>query len=78
MAIYDFILELYRTCSGDWDALIEPGVTGEDLHDFLTYAATFLSNVGNYFVRHKFFARSRSMLIYAGLRRPEVRAYCGC
>ncbi|KAJ8131987.1 hypothetical protein O1611_g1639 [Lasiodiplodia mahajangana] len=48
LAIFDFILELHRTCSGDWDALIEPGITREDLHKFLIYAATFLSNIGNY------------------------------
>ncbi|KAI1123465.1 peptidase family M49-domain-containing protein [Nemania abortiva] len=46
--IFDFILELYRSCSGNWSTLIEPGVTAGDLHKFLTYAATFLSNIGNY------------------------------
>ncbi|KAI1362003.1 peptidase family M49-domain-containing protein [Xylaria arbuscula] len=49
IAIYDFILELYRSCSGDWDALLGQGITSEDLNDFLTYAAAFLSNLGNYF-----------------------------
>ncbi|TGJ79176.1 hypothetical protein E0Z10_g9592 [Xylaria hypoxylon] len=49
LAIFEFILELFGTCSGNWDALIELGISGEDLHGFLTYAATFLSNVGNYF-----------------------------
>ncbi|KAF2972683.1 hypothetical protein GQX73_g857 [Xylaria multiplex] len=49
LAIFDFILELFHVCSGNWDAFIEPGVSTEDLHGFLTYAATFLSNVGNYF-----------------------------
>ncbi|KAI0531914.1 peptidase family M49-domain-containing protein [Xylaria digitata] len=49
LAIFDFILEVFRVCSGSWGAFIEPGVSAEDLHGFLTYAATFLSNVGNYF-----------------------------
>ncbi|KAI0427570.1 hypothetical protein F5Y09DRAFT_350328 [Xylaria sp. FL1042] len=48
-AIYHFILELFRSCSGNRDGLIEPGVSGEEVHSFLTYAATFLSNLGNYF-----------------------------
>ncbi|KAJ3521737.1 hypothetical protein NM208_g13157 [Fusarium decemcellulare] len=47
--IFDFILELHRTCSGDWRSLIGPDVSSEDLQAFLTYAATFLSNVGNYY-----------------------------
>lgn len=50
-AIFDFILELYRTCSGNWSSLIGPDVSSEDLQRLLTYAATFLSNVGNYYVR---------------------------
>ncbi|KAI0412614.1 peptidase family M49-domain-containing protein [Xylaria grammica] len=49
LAIFDFILELYGTCSSNWDTLVEPGVSAEDVRRFLTYAATFLSNVGNYF-----------------------------
>ncbi|KAI0973575.1 peptidase family M49-domain-containing protein [Xylaria arbuscula] len=49
LAIYNFILELFHSCSGNWKALIEPGVSGEELEGFLTYAATFLSNIGNYF-----------------------------
>lgn len=48
-AIFDFILELHRTCSGDWQSLIGPDVSSEHLQRFLTYAATFLSNVGNYY-----------------------------
>ncbi|RKK17492.1 Dipeptidyl peptidase 3 [Fusarium oxysporum f. sp. cepae] len=48
-AIFDFILELYRTCSGNWRSLIGPNVSSKDLQRLLTYAATFLSNVGNYY-----------------------------
>ncbi|KAK3897692.1 dipeptidyl peptidase 3 [Staphylotrichum tortipilum] len=48
--IFDFILELHRACDGDWDAFTEAReISRDDLHRFLTYAATFLSNVGNYF-----------------------------
>lgn len=50
--IFDFILELYQSCSGDWDMLVAEGCIGqEDCDAFLDYAATFLSNVGNYYVR---------------------------
>ena len=48
--IFDFILELHMHCSGDWDTLVDSHVSKESLHKFLTYAATFLSNVGNYYV----------------------------
>ncbi|KAI1274271.1 peptidase family M49-domain-containing protein [Xylaria sp. FL0933] len=51
-AIYDFILELFGSCSGKWDALIGPGISREDIRGFLTYAAMFLSNIGNYFISH--------------------------
>ncbi|KAH6890266.1 peptidase family M49-domain-containing protein [Thelonectria olida] len=47
--IFDFILELYHTCSGAWPSLIGPDVSSDDLQRFLIYAATFLSNVGNYY-----------------------------
>lgn len=50
--IFNLILELYASCSGNWDKLgkeinIHPGEMGS----FLDYAATFLSNIGNYYVR---------------------------
>ncbi|UNI18779.1 Dipeptidyl-peptidase III [Purpureocillium takamizusanense] len=47
--IFDFILELYRDCSGDWHSLVGPDVSSDSLHAVLTYAATFLSNIGNYY-----------------------------
>jgi len=49
--IFDFVLELYRTCSGDWKSLADDTINNDELNRFLTYAATFLSNVGNYYVR---------------------------
>ncbi|KAL7897408.1 peptidase family M49 domain-containing protein [Trichoderma sp. TUCIM 5745] len=48
-SIFDFIIELYRSCSGDWNSLIGNEVDGVELQAFLTYMATFLSNVGNYY-----------------------------
>ena len=49
--IYDFILELYSVCLGDWNTFVEQGDLKEhELEAFLDYAATFLSNIGNYYV----------------------------
>ncbi|PYH64693.1 dipeptidyl peptidase III [Aspergillus vadensis CBS 113365] len=48
--IFDFIMALYHSCDGIWEQLaIETGVGVQELENFLEYAATFLSNVGNYF-----------------------------
>jgi dipeptidyl-peptidase III len=47
--VYDFIMALYATCGGNWNALAEKaGVSEEDLASFLEYAAMFLGNCGNY------------------------------
>lgn len=47
--IYDFIIELYKTCNGDWKSVQEKaGITAEDLQHFLEYAGQFLGNCGNY------------------------------
>ena len=49
--IFDFILELYRSVSGDWETLVRNGIVeAEECEAFLDYAARFLSNVGNYYV----------------------------
>ena len=51
-AIFDFILELYRSCTGDWEKLAaNTSVPIANLRHFLEYSAVFLGNVGNYFVR---------------------------
>ncbi|PWY82924.1 dipeptidyl peptidase III [Aspergillus heteromorphus CBS 117.55] len=48
--IFDFIISLYRSCDGNWEQLAaESGVDIQDVERFLDYAATFLSNVGNYY-----------------------------
>ncbi|KAI1776192.1 dipeptidyl peptidase III [Hypoxylon cercidicola] len=50
LAIFDFILELYKTCGGHWEQLSEIGeIDEEEVQAWLEYAATFLSNVGNYY-----------------------------
>lgn len=50
LAIFDFILELYSSCDSDWHQISEVNGVTEDLRGFLEYAATFLSNIGNYYV----------------------------
>ncbi|OJI87134.1 hypothetical protein ASPTUDRAFT_54154 [Aspergillus tubingensis CBS 134.48] len=48
--IFDFIMALYHGCDGNWEQLAtETGVSVQELENFLEYAATFLSNIGNYF-----------------------------
>lgn len=49
--IYRFILELHRACDGNWQQFVDQAlITDEDLEHLLNYAATFLSNIGNYYV----------------------------
>lgn len=48
-AIFDFILELYRQCKGDFAGLFRScKLSDEDLRYFQEYAAMFLGNLGNY------------------------------
>ena len=50
--IFDFILEMYSVCQGEWKSLASrAGVSIESLDLFLEYAAVFLDNIGNYYVR---------------------------
>ena len=50
--IFDLILELYSVCQGEWKSLASrTGVSIESLDLFLEYAAVFLGNIGNYYVR---------------------------
>lgn len=45
-------MDLYNTCEGNWEQLAtKTGVGILLLDEFLDYAARFLSNIGNYFVR---------------------------
>ncbi|KAK0099274.1 bifunctional diacylglycerol diphosphate phosphatase/phosphatidate phosphatase [Cadophora gregata] len=48
--IYDFILELYKACDGDWNKFVESGVAREHLDTWLEFAGMFLSSLGNHFV----------------------------
>ena len=49
--IYDFVMEVYADCAGDWHSLEgRCGVTSQEVEELLDYAAQFLSNVGNYYV----------------------------
>lgn len=51
--IFDFIMALHHSCDGNWEQLAtETRVSVQEIEKFLNYAATFLSNVGNYFVRN--------------------------
>ena len=73
-AIFDFILELYRSCSGNWAELIGPSVSEDDMRKFLTYAAAFLSNLGNYFVNTQLSPLLATYILMSlGLRGPKVR-----
>lgn len=51
-SIFDFIMALYSSCDGDWERLAsQADLDFSDVQLFLDYAATFLSNMGNYYVR---------------------------
>lgn len=48
--IFNFIMELHCVCSGRWNDIARRcGVSDADISAFLDYAATFLSNIGNYY-----------------------------
>ena len=48
-AIFDFIIELYKTHNGNWsEAQKKSGINDIDLKHFLEYATQFLGNCGNY------------------------------
>jgi dipeptidyl-peptidase III len=51
-AIFDFIVEIHKTCTGHWWALADRlGINHDQVTAFIDYAATFLSNIGNYYGR---------------------------
>jgi hypothetical protein len=53
ISIFHFILELYRSCGGNWlDLAFRTGLAIGQLKRFLDYAAVFLGNIGNYFVSY--------------------------
>jgi dipeptidyl-peptidase III len=78
-AIYDFILSLYKSCSGDWDGLAKnAGVDQGQLAAFLEYSAQFLGNSGNYksFGDSKFVPRcDESAFAALAATNPEVKKF---
>jgi dipeptidyl-peptidase-3 len=49
--IFDFIMDLHSACGGDWDTLTTRcEILPEELDALLEYAATFLCNLGNFYV----------------------------
>ncbi len=49
--IFDFIIEVYQACKGDWNLLADRvKISDAALEAFLECAAVFLANVGNYYV----------------------------
>ena len=49
ISIFDFILEVYRSCDGDWPKIAtQVNISHDTLTRFLEYAAVFLANIGNY------------------------------
>lgn len=73
--IFDFLMELYASCSGNWNIIVEEGgITAEECDALLEYAATFLSNVGNYYVSWSPpKSTAAAHICNIGLRRSEVR-----
>ena len=52
LGIFSYILGLYDVYRGDWERVaIDARVSIYELSRFLDYAAVFLSNGGNYYVR---------------------------
>ena len=76
-SIFDFIMALYHSCDGDWQCLADASCLKiDEVEAFLEYSATFLSNLGNYFVSLLFldlpFGRTN---IFVGIWGPKV---CAC
>ena len=76
---FDFILALYKSCNGDWQALrTKSGVSEDELTYFLQYATQFLGNTGNYksFGDSKFIPRcSEAVFTALAATCPEAEAY---
>lgn len=48
--IFDFIMELYHSCNGEWERLQDNiGISKSEMRSFLDFAAVFLHNIGNYY-----------------------------
>lgn len=77
IGIFDFIIGLYESCDGDWEVLTgEAALRQDEMEAWLDYAATFLSNIGNYYGSgdQKFVpAVSESSLKKLANRSPRLR-----
>lgn len=50
--IFDLIIEMFLSCQGHWETLaLRTGVSMSSIELFLDYAAVFLGNLGDYYVR---------------------------
>ncbi|KAH8675836.1 putative dipeptidylpeptidase III [Xylariales sp. PMI_506] len=78
-AIYDFILALHKSTSGDWKALqAKAAISDKDLESFLQYAVQFLGNNGNYksFGDAKFIPRCSEEVVAAlAATSPEADGF---
>ena len=76
--IYDLILALYKSVSGDWAKLgKETEVSEQDVKYWVEYAAGVLANLGNYkvcWMRENSRYRGLELLLMAGtvFRRPKI------
>jgi hypothetical protein len=73
--VFDFIMALYHFCDGQWEQLADKALVNlNEVQKFLEFAATFLSNIGNYFVRANpvFISFALIAPFSTGFRRPEI------
>jgi hypothetical protein len=74
--IFDLILDLHRACAGDWKSLeARCNITPVELAAFLEYAATFLCNLGNFYVSLPG-RSSRLSVLTAVYRGRAIRSSC--
>ena len=72
--IFDLIVALYKSVDGDWGKLgKETGVSAEDVHFWVEYAAGVVGNAGNYKVIIEMWTGSCRWSVRANLLLPEFR-----
>lgn len=70
--MFDMIIALYKNCDGDWQKLAaQARLDYSDIEAFLDYAASFLSNVGNYYASCQIRNANGRILTFS--RAPETR-----
>ena len=78
-SIFDFILALHKSASGDWSSLKTiAGISDEDFKQFFEYTTQFLGNSGNYksFGDSKFVPRCEEKVFKAlAATSPEAEKY---